>query len=86
MPRKYRVAKPRVHAAAELTPAQIYILLGGWSAHPPPGVSDEGVFALGGGWGVAAPRDEDDVVDLVQGQDVNVVRVWRIGTMRRNAA
>ena len=66
--------KARVHQPAELTPAQIYILLGGWGAHPPDG-SDAGIFELGGGWGVAECRGDED--DIQPGQDAPIMRTGR---------
>src|SRR5688572_2541418 len=65
---------------AELTPAVIAIVLEGWCARPREGgdpKAGDGVLALAGGWGAAAPREDDGVFDLRQSHDAGVLRVWR---------
>jgi hypothetical protein len=73
--------RPRTQPTSELTPAVVAILLSGWSAKPAEGASPkDGVFALAGGWGVAAPRegeDDDGAFELFQQRDAGVIRLWR---------
>lgn len=82
MPRKHRFAKTRRSdsSAAELTPAVVYILLSGWGAKPPEGRDEsetDGLFALMGGWGFAAPRDDDAPLPVrMHRTDAPVARLW----------
>jgi len=56
----------------------IAILLAGWSAKPPEGCDEsDGLFALMGGWGFAAARDDDPPLPIwMHGTDAPLARLW----------